>query len=114
MEPTDLTVLANKTIVLFGQLGRLGVIRMYARVRATAANPIASTSTSATTGSPTNPGPCPELRGSPPGAAVGLGDAAIAKNATVNHVTDLVADPQPRARAARARVPAPAVTRAMP
>ena len=45
------------------------------RVAATASSPIATTADRANIGSPTRPGPCPELRGSPP-ATPGLGDAA--------------------------------------
>jgi hypothetical protein len=37
--------------------------------------PMASTASSANSGSPTSPGPCPELRGSPT-IGSGLGDAA--------------------------------------
>ena len=42
-----------------------------ARVSTRAATPIATTASRATSGSPTSPGPCPELRGSPPAPAVG-------------------------------------------
>ena len=46
--------------------------------------PIPTTTTIARTGSPTSPGPWPALRGSPPAAELGVGDAASAAAAVAS------------------------------
>src|SRR3954469_24424111 len=58
------------------QVLRRAVSRTHASVTRTEVTPIRTTASSANPGSPTSPGPWPELRGSPPAPGLGGGDAA--------------------------------------
>src|SRR5215208_4815723 len=136
-EPTNLTLLSNRTKVLRRFRGRPqrnqrrlagpsdldDVQRTYAVVTRTARIAIATTARIARPGSPTRPGPSPLLRGSPPVAGVdsAVGDAASAAGATAGISAEIPAQTTARptsaapatkqAAASRGRVLPPAITR---
>jgi hypothetical protein len=77
---TSIPGTAERTRVVPGsgraQVLRRAVSRTHASVTRTEVTPIRTTASSANPGSPTSPGPWPELRGSPPAPGLGGGDAA--------------------------------------
>ena len=78
-----------------------------------------ATPSRANAGSPTRPGPCPELRGSPPIAALGVGDAASTVTVPVSHATAARRPPTSAGRALTSTAPTsaqarPALTSARP
>ena len=79
----------------------------------TDATPIATTASSANSGSPTSPGPWPELRGSPP-IGSGLGEAASAALAQTSHAITAAATAPHRLRQARHRHDTAPITAATP
>src|SRR6185295_7926130 len=98
-EPTKLPVLANSPKVPPPSGGpqalRRAVMRIQARVTSTAVTPTTTTARTANSGSPTRPGPWPELRGSP-ASAPGVGVAASAVVAIASHTAAVASAPDRR------------------